>query len=94
MAQDHHTNERAVLRGSFTILEETVREDGKEACGVTITNTGSAPTSSDVEIHFTGTGATSDFLCRVDQGNRNPCKYNNKYVERSVLLLVCIKLLI
>ena len=71
---DPTTRERAVLRGSFTILDPNVRE-GEEVCGVTITNRGSAQTGSNVEITFTGTGATTNFLCRLDTaGDRLPCK--------------------
>ena len=71
---DPTMRERAVLRGSFTILDPNMRE-GEEVCGVTLTNTGSAQTGSNVEITFKGTGATTNFLCRLDAtGDRLPCK--------------------
>ena len=74
VALDHRTRERAILRGGFKILEESLREDDLEPCGVTIVDFGSALQSSNVDINFDGVGGSSEFLCRVVGRDRVPCK--------------------
>ena len=61
------------MRGYFTIVAE--KSDEKDPCGVTIVNTGTQVKYSDVNIYFAGTGASEEFVCRVDKGNNQSCEF-------------------
>ena len=73
IARDPLTQERAILRGYFTVFEDLTEPD-KHVCGVIIVNAGSEVQDHSVEVNFTGTGATRGFQCRVDRGRRGRCK--------------------
>jgi hypothetical protein len=75
IARDPFTRERAVLRGSFTIPDEKSSGDEKDHCGVTIINTGTQVKYSDVSVYFAGTGASEEFVCRIDKGSNRSCKF-------------------
>ena len=74
IARDRTTRERAILRGYFTIDAEKSSNDEKDPCGVTIVNTGTQVKYSDVNVYFVGTGASEEFVCRVDKESNRSCE--------------------
>ena len=72
VAKDPITDERAILRGDFTVIGD----EDEEFCGVTIINTGTEVKNGETEVHFTGVGATKSFKCRMDKERSKPCTLN------------------
>ena len=74
IARDPITRERAILRGYFTIVQKNT-DDDKDPCGVTIVNTGTQVKYSNVNVYFVGTGASEEFVCRVDNEKNRSCEF-------------------